>query len=45
MLGLGAGVVFQPGALFVDVGYRYKRILTDSPFHINRFHGAVGVSF
>jgi len=30
MLGVGGGVLLQGGPVHVDLGYRYKRILTGS---------------
>src|SRR5262245_61830768 len=56
MFGAGGGVMFQAGALSVDLGYRYKRILTDDAlssafslghegFDGNQVRVGVGVAF
>ena len=55
LLGLGAGVIVQGGPLVLDVGYRYKRILTsglssafalgDDAFEVNQARVGIGVRF
>ena len=54
MLGAGAGVVFQGGPLAVDLGYRYKKIMSTgvasalnggNPYQVNEVRIGVGVSF
>jgi hypothetical protein len=54
MLGAGAGVVVQGGPVFLDLGYRYKKILagnslqsllTGGDVHINQVRVGVGVRF
>lgn len=53
MLGVGGGVVFQTGALAIDVGYRYKKILASGvasalnggDYHVNDVRVGVGFSF
>jgi opacity protein-like surface antigen len=56
MVGAGGGVLLQAGPLAVDLGYRYKRILTDGGFSsafsldrdgfdINQVRIGVGVRF
>lgn len=56
MVGAGAGVLVQGGPLSLDLGYRYKRILADSPlatafslgndgFTINQVRIGVGFRF
>ncbi len=53
LLGVGGGVVFQTGALAIDVGYRYKKILASGlastlnggDYHVNDVRVGVGFSF
>ena len=53
LLGVGGGVVFQAGALAIDVGYRYKKILASGAaaelnggdYHVNDVRVGVGFSF
>jgi opacity protein-like surface antigen len=56
MIGAGGGVLLQAGPLAVDLGYRYKRILTDGGFSsafsldrggfdINQVRVGIGVRF
>ncbi|HET7218370.1 MAG TPA: outer membrane beta-barrel protein [Vicinamibacterales bacterium] len=54
MLGVGGGVIVQGGPVFVDLGYRYKKIyasdslqalLTGGDFHVNQLRVGVGVRF
>jgi opacity protein-like surface antigen len=56
MIGAGGGVLLQAGPLAVDLGYRYKRILTDGGFSsafsldrggfdINQVRIGIGVRF
>lgn len=54
MLGAGGGVVLQGGPVFVDLGYRYKRImagdslqslLTGGEFAVNQIRFGLGVRF
>ena len=45
MVGFGGGVILQPGRLMLDLGYRYKRVLADSPFAVSQVRAAVGVTF
>lgn len=54
LLGAGAGIVMQGGPVFVDLGYRYKkisggdsfqRLLTGGDVHINQVRVGVGVRF
>ena len=53
LLGVGGGVVFQAGALAIDVGYRYKKILATGvaaalnggDYHVNDVRVGVGFSF
>jgi len=56
LVGAGTGVMFQAGALSVDLGYRYKRILSDGGlstafslgrggFDVNQVRVGLGVRF
>jgi len=54
MLGVGGGVIVQGGPMFVDLGYRYKKIyasdslqalLTGGDFSVNQVRFGVGVRF
>ena len=54
MLGAGGGVVLQGGPLSLDIGYRYKKIMSSglasainggSPYHVNDVRIGVGISF
>ena len=54
LLGVGGGVIVQGGPLFVDVGYRYKKILagesiqaalTGGDLSVNQVRVGVGVRF
>jgi hypothetical protein len=54
LLGVGGGLIVQGGPLFVDLGYRYKKILaghsiqgtlTGGDFGINQVRFGVGVRF
>jgi opacity protein-like surface antigen len=54
ILGLGAGLMIQSGAMVIDLGYRYKHIrggdavqqlLTGGDFGISQFRLGVGVRF
>jgi hypothetical protein len=54
LLGLGAGVVVQTGPVFVDLGYRYNKIVNSSVVQevlsggdlgVNQFRLGLGVSF
>lgn len=54
LLGAGGGVVFQGGPISLDVGYRYKKILTGgvasalnggNPYQINQVRVGLGVRF
>ncbi len=55
MLGAGAGVLVQGGAISLDLGYRYKKILAadsvagalnfGSDFSVNQVRIGVGVRF
>lgn len=54
MLGVGAGVIVQGGPVFVDLGYRYRKIyssdslqafLTGGDFSVNQVRFGVGVRF
>ena len=55
LLGVGGGVLLQAGAASIDIGYRYKQILTGDTlaatlnegknFHVNQVRVGVGVRF
>jgi hypothetical protein len=54
MLGAGGGVVLQGGPLALDIGYRYKKIMSSgvasainggSPYHVNDVRIGLGISF
>lgn len=54
MLGVGGGVILQGGPVFVDLGYRFKKIyasdslqalLTGGDFNVNQVRFGVGVRF
>lgn len=54
LLGIGGGVIVQGGPLFIDLGYRYKKILaedslqafiTGGDFSVNQVRFGVGVRF
>jgi opacity protein-like surface antigen len=54
LLGVGGGVLFQGGPVFLDLGYRYKKILvgdsiqtvlTGGDFSVNQFRIGAGVRF
>ena len=54
LLGVGAGVMLQGGPVFLDVGYRYKKILagdslqsflTGADFSVNQVRVGAGVRF
>jgi opacity protein-like surface antigen len=54
LLGVGGGVILQGGPMFVDLGYRYKKILADDSlqsfitggdFHVNQVRFGVGFRF
>jgi opacity protein-like surface antigen len=54
LLGVGGGMIVQGGPVFVDVGYRYKKILSDNSlqsfitggnFSVNQVRLGVGVRF
>jgi len=54
LLGVGGGVILQGGPMFVDLGYRYKKILaedslqsfiTGGDFHVNQVRFGVGFRF
>jgi opacity protein-like surface antigen len=54
LLGVGGGVIVQGGPVFVDLGYRYKKILADNSlqslltggdFSVNQVRFGVGVRF
>jgi opacity protein-like surface antigen len=54
MLGVGGGVIVQGGPVFVDLGYRYKKIyasdslqalLTGGDFNVNQVRFGFGVRF
>lgn len=54
MLGVGGGVIVQGGPVFVDLGYRYRKIyasdslqafLTGGDFSVNQVRFGVGVRF
>lgn len=54
LLGIGGGVIVQGGPAFIDLGYRYKKILADGSlqsfitggdFHVNQVRIGVGVRF
>jgi opacity protein-like surface antigen len=54
LLGVGGGMIVQGGPVFVDVGYRYKKILagdslqsilTGGDFSVNQVRFGVGVRF
>ena len=54
MLGAGGGLVFQGGPFVLDVGYRYKKIMSSgvasainggSPYHVNDVRIGLGISF
>jgi hypothetical protein len=55
MLGVGGGVILQGGPIVLDVGYRYKKIMTDGPidtlltgrdgFEVSQARVGIGVRF
>jgi hypothetical protein len=45
LVGVGAGIILQPGPLVIDLGYRLKRIYTASPINASQVRAAVGVAF
>lgn len=45
LVGVGGGVIIQPGPFVLDLGYRYKRILGLGGINVSQVRAAAGIAF